>query len=109
MFDPLKPVKLSTKAIVEVRNIMLNKNIPKEYGLRIGMKGGGGCGAGMSYLIGFDKKKDADLEYLEEDIPIYIEKKHMMYLIGLEVDFHEGADARGFAFIKADPQEQTVR
>lgn len=105
MSDPIKPVKLSSKAVVEVRTIMQNKNIPAGYGLRIGMKGGGGCGAGMSYLIGFDKKKSTDLEYFEGDIPIYVEKKHMMYLIGLEVDFHEGTDARGFAFIKADPSE----
>ena len=102
MLNPIKPVKLSQKAIVEVRNIMQHKNIPEEYGLRIGMKGGGGCGAGMSYLIGFDKKKSTDIEYYEGDIPIYIEKKHTMYLIGLEVDFHEGADTRGFAFIKAE-------
>jgi iron-sulfur cluster assembly protein len=102
MSDPLKPVQLTDKAALEVRNIMQHKNIPESYGLRIGMKGGGGCGAGMSYLIGFDKKKEGDLSYLEGDIPVYIEKKHMMYLIGLEVDFHEGADARGFAFIKAE-------
>lgn len=108
MSDPLKPVKLSEKAIVEVRNIMQHKNIPDEYGLRIGMKGGGGCGAGMSYLIGFDKKKSGDLEYLEGDIPVYIEKKHMMYLIGLEVDFHEGTDARGFAFIKPEIAESLL-
>lgn len=105
MSNPLKPVKLSERAIVEVRNIMQHKNIPDEYGLRIGMKGGGGCGAGMSYLIGFDKKKSGDLEYLEGDIPIYIEKKHMMYLIGLEVDFHEGIDACGFAFVKPEVTE----
>ena len=102
MSDPTKPVKLSPKAIIEVRNIMQTKSIPSNYGLRIGMKGGGGCGAGMSYLIGFDKIKDNDLEYSEGDIPIYVEKKHIMYLIGLEVDFHEGTDARGFAFIKPE-------
>jgi iron-sulfur cluster assembly protein len=102
MIDPIKPVKLSPKAIIEVRNIMKTKNIPEEYGLRIGMKGGGGCGAGMSYLIGFDKKKSADLEYFEGDIPVFIEKKHMMYLVGLSVDFHESNDARGFAFIRPE-------
>lgn len=102
MTDSIKPVKLTPKAITEVRNIMKNKSIPAEYGLRIGMKGGGGCGAGMSYLIGFDKKKSDDMEYLEGDIPVFIEKKHMMYLIGLEVDFHESNEARGFAFIKAE-------
>jgi len=33
---------------------MLNKGIPQEYGLRVGVRGGG-CGA--TFLLGFDKKK----------------------------------------------------
>jgi iron-sulfur cluster assembly protein len=32
---------------------------------------------------------------------VYVEKKHTMYLIGKEVDFYEGADARGFMFAEA--------
>lgn len=35
-------VSLSSNAALEVKNIMKNKNIPDGYGLRIGMKGGGG-------------------------------------------------------------------
>lgn len=97
----LKPVTLSERAAVEVRNIMSKKNIPEGYGLRIGMKGGKGCG-GMSYLLGFDKAKEGDLIYDLDGIPVMVEKRQTMYLIGLEVDFYEGSDARGFTFVKAD-------
>ncbi|MEQ9165226.1 MAG: iron-sulfur cluster biosynthesis family protein [Fulvivirga sp.] len=95
----LTPVTLTPKAIEEVRNIMSNKNIPEDYSLRIGIKGSGGC-AGFTFMLGFDKKKDTDLEYEIEGIPVLVEKKHTMYLLDLEVDFYEGSDARGFTFVK---------
>ncbi|MEQ8244146.1 iron-sulfur cluster biosynthesis family protein [Fulvivirga sp.] len=95
----LTPVTLTPKAIEEVRNIMSNKNIPEGYSLRIGIKGSGGC-AGFTFMLGFDKKKDSDLEYDIEGIPVLVEKKHTMYLLDLEVDFYEGGDARGFTFVK---------
>ncbi len=91
MFDTLQPVNLSAKAAAEVRKIMQSKNIPADYGLRLGVRGGGGCG-GVSPIIGFDKKKVSDLSYTIEGIPVYIDKKHTMYLIGKEVDFYEGAE-----------------
>lgn len=102
----LEPVSLTERAAEEVRHIMQNKNIPEGYGLRIGMKGGGGCGAGMNYLLGFDKPQDDDLSYEQFEIPIYVDKKHTMYLIGLQVDFYEGADARGFTFVNPEQPEQ---
>ena len=77
---------------------MAHKNIPEGYGLRVGVKGGGGCG-GMGFMLGFDKPKDGDLSYNEKGIPVHVEKRQTMYLVGLEVDFHDGADARGFTFI----------
>lgn len=95
----VQPVSISKLAQEEILKIMQTKNIPEDYGLRIGIKGAVGC-AGYDYLIGFDKKKDQDLAYNIGEIPVYLEKKHTMYLMGLEVDFHDGADARGFTFKK---------
>ena len=96
MFENVQPVSISPKAAEEIRKIMATKNIPKDYGLRVGVRGGG-CG-GVSLIIGFDKKKDSDLAYMISDIPVYVDKKHTMYLIGKEVDFHESEEARGFMF-----------
>jgi iron-sulfur cluster assembly protein len=99
MFDNVKPIGISARAAEEVKKIMQSKNIPAGYGLRLGIKGGG-CG-GVSLIIGFDKQKPTDLAYELEGIQVYVEKKHTMYLIGKEVDFYEGADARGFMFTEA--------
>jgi len=100
MFESLQPVTLSPRAAEEIRKIMQTKNIPAGYGLRVGVKGGG---CGVSLLIGFDKKKDTDIAYTISDIPVYIDKRHTMYIIGKEVDFFEGDEARGFVFV--DPSK----
>jgi iron-sulfur cluster assembly protein len=105
MFNHLQPVKLSSRAAEEVKKIMQTKNIPAEYGLRIGVRGGHGCG-GAQLIIGFDKKKDSDLAYQVADISVLVDKKHTMYVIGKEVDFYEGEDARGFQFVDAELERQ---
>jgi len=98
MFDQLQPVKLSDRAADEVKKIMQTKNIPAGYGLRIGVRGGHGCG-GTQLIIGFDKQIDSDLAYTVNNIPIYVDKKHTMYVIGKEVDWVENELERGFTFI----------
>ncbi|HEY3405678.1 MAG TPA: iron-sulfur cluster biosynthesis family protein [Ohtaekwangia sp.] len=100
MFDNIHPVSISDRAVTEIRKIMATKNIPAEYGLRVGVKGGG---CGVSLIIGFDKKNDSDMAYTISDIPVYIDKKHTMYIIGKQVDFFDGEEGRGFMFV--DPQK----
>jgi len=89
------PIHISDKATVEIQDIMTNKKIPEGYGLRVGVKG---AGCGVSFILGFDKEKEGDNAYLINEIPVFIQKKEVMFLIGKEVDFYEGADARGFVF-----------
>lgn len=98
MFDQLQPVKLSLRAAEEVKKIMQTKNIPEGYGLRIGVRGGHGCGAAQ-LIIGFDKKKDSDLSYVVDGIPVYVDKKHTMYVIGREVHWVENESESGFTFV----------
>jgi len=100
MFESLQPVTISHRAAEEIRKIMQTKNIPPDYGLRLGVKGGG---CGVSLLIGFDKKKESDLAYEINGIPVYVDKKHTMYIIGKEVDFYDGEAGRGFMIV--DPRQ----
>ena len=103
MFESLQPVTISHRAAEEIRKIMQTKNIPADYGLRLGVKGGG---CGVSLLIGFDKKKDSDLSYQINGIPVYVDKRHTMYIIGKEVDFYDGEAGRGFMFV--DPRQNAT-
>ncbi len=104
MSQVLEPVSITPKALEEVKSIMSTKSIPEGYGLRIGVKGGSGCG-GMGYLLGFDKPKEGDITYKVDGVNVHVEKRQTMYLLGLEVDFYEGADARGFTFVNPDKEE----
>jgi|SRR5688572_7407305 iron-sulfur cluster assembly protein len=97
MFESIRPVSISERALKEIRQIIHTKNIPSDYGLRVGVKGGG---CGVSLIIGFDKKKASDQAYMIEDVPVFIDKKHTMYIIGKEVDFYDGEEGRGFTFIE---------
>lgn len=97
------PIYITDRARAEVSHIFEHKNIPKGYGLRIGVKGGG-C-AGISYLIGFDKPKPTDDKFEDGPLTILIEKKHLMHLLGLKIDFVDTDLERGFIFMNPDEQD----
>ncbi len=90
------PVKLTANTVNEVKRLMSEPGFDPEQYLRIGVKGGG-C-SGLSYVLGFDKQ-EADDEILEiEGIPVVMKNAHGIYLFGMEVDFSDGLNARGFVF-----------
>jgi iron-sulfur cluster assembly protein len=35
-----------------------------------------------------------------QSVPVYIDKKHLMYVIDIQVDFEETQEGRGFTFTK---------
>jgi iron-sulfur cluster assembly protein len=90
------PVKFTPSAMDEIRRLINEPGFDKSQVLRVGVKGGG-C-SGMSYLLGFDQKKDNDAEYNVEGIPFVMEKAHALYLIGMEIDWQNGLNNRGFTF-----------
>lgn len=90
------PVALTDKASQEIRKIMATKEIPEGFGLRVGVRGGG-C-SGMSYILGFDKQREQDAAFEIDDIPVYVDKRHGLYLMGTTIDYHDGLNARGFTF-----------
>ena len=94
------PVDITDKAFQEIHQIKNSKSIPEKYGLRIGVKGGG-C-AGISYLLGFDTATKEDGVFELEGLQILISKKHTMHLMGLILDYYEGADTRGFMFSRPE-------
>ncbi len=99
------PVQITPRALAEIKRTIATKNIPTDYGLRVGASGGG-C-AGTSFIIGFDHQKEGDMAYIIADLPVYVEKKDILFLLGTVVDFYEGNEARGFTFVKAH-EEQSV-
>ena len=99
----LEPVTISPLAAKEIELIKQSDAIPEDYFLRIGVKEGG-CGTG-GFTIGFDKKGENDLEYTKLGVQIYVDKKHVMYLMGMEVDYREDDNEWGFVFINPDEEK----
>lgn len=90
------PVSITASAIAQLRRIKEEQNIPNDYGLRVGIKGGG-C-SGFSYVLGFDNPTDNDDSFLIDDITVFMDKGHALYLVGMEIDWAEGLNNRGFTF-----------
>ena len=94
----LCPVTFTDAARSEIIHIYSHKNIPTNYGLRIAVEGGG-CAA-ISFIIGFDKMKETDRIYGMNNVQVFIEKKHLMFLFGITVDFLSNEQEQGFKFLK---------
>lgn len=90
------PVSLTAGAVAEIKRLMNEPGFDASQVLRVGVKGGG-C-AGMTYVLGFDQKEADDTEYEINGIAVIMKNAHGIYLHGIEVDFQQGLNARGFVF-----------
>ncbi len=91
------PVRFTAGAVHEIKRLMQAPDFDATKDLRIGVKGGG-C-SGMTYVLGFDAaKKEGDQHYEFEGIPFIMEQAHEIYLHGMEVDWQNGLNNRGFVF-----------
>lgn len=90
-------------AMEELRRIRETLAPGEEAYLRIGVKGGG-C-SGLSYLLAFDKKEEADKVYDAEGIPVVMNKAHVMYVMGMVIDWENGLNNRGFTFNNPNAKE----
>jgi iron-sulfur cluster assembly protein len=90
------PVKLTASAVVEIRKLMAAEGFDPAQRLRVGVKGGG-C-SGMTYILGFDQPKENDVHFDTEGISCIMDKAHEIYLYGMQVDWQDGLNNRGFTF-----------
>ncbi|MFO8030558.1 MAG: iron-sulfur cluster assembly accessory protein [Cyclonatronaceae bacterium] len=90
------PVQLTERAALQVQKIISDEEIPSEQRLRVGVKGGG-C-SGLSYSLGFDHATENDEHFTSNGVNLIVDKRHILYLEGISIDFHDGLDARGFVF-----------
>ncbi len=95
--DESDNIIITNKAIAEVKKIKASNNIADDFGLRLGVKGGG-C-SGMSYTLGFDAvSRENDLVLDAEGVRVFIDSKSMFYLMGMTLDFSDGLMGKGFTF-----------
>ncbi len=90
------PVSFTQHAVEEINRLMNMEGFDKTTYLRIGVKGGG-C-SGLTYVLGFDKKEESDETYEYSGFQFVMNKSHGIYLMGMEIDWQDGLNARGFVF-----------
>jgi iron-sulfur cluster assembly protein len=90
-------IKITEKAAKEVKQIQSENNIPDNFGLRVGIKGGG-C-SGLTYTLGFDAEaKEGDTVINSYNVKLFVDGKSLFYLMGTELDFNDGLNGKGFVF-----------
>lgn len=90
-------IQITDKAAEQILRIKQENKIPEEFGLRVGVKGGG-C-SGLSYTMGFDGvEKEGDTIIFEKNVKLLIDGKSLFYLSGTILDFSDGLNGRGFVF-----------
>jgi len=90
------PVSFTEGATRQIKRLMAEKDYDASKPLRVGVKGGG-C-SGLSYILGFDEKKKDDSEFEINGIRCVINNTHEIYLHGMEIDWQDGLNNRGFDF-----------
>lgn len=90
-------IKVSEKAIKEIKRIMSENKVPETFGLRVGVKGGG-C-SGLTYSLGFDaESREGDTIINQDGIRLFVDGKSLFYLMGTILDFSDGLNGKGFVF-----------
>jgi iron-sulfur cluster assembly protein len=86
-----------TEAAAEAVKRLLEREQKPDWGLRLGVTGGG-C-AGLNYSMALDEQsKDGDVVGDSHGIKIFCDPKSYLYLNGIEVDYVESMMGSGFKF-----------
>jgi len=90
-------ITITDKAVKEIKKIMDENKIALEFGLRIGVKGGG-C-SGLTYTLGFDPEtREGDMIVEQDGVKLFVDGKSLFYLAGTQLDFSDGLNGKGFIF-----------
>lgn len=90
------PFRLTEDAVTEIKRLIAEQQLECSTALRVGVKGGG-C-SGFSYMIDFDTSSENDIVFEQDGIKLLLDKRHVIYVLGMEVHFQSGLNARGFVF-----------
>ena len=87
---------ITNSALTKVKNMLLIKE--NKMGLKIGLSTRG-C-AGLSYTMDYATKENiSECEKIDAfDIPLYIENKAVMYIVGTQMDFIKEEFGERFVF-----------
>ncbi len=87
-------VTMTEIAADKVRGFLTSQESEGEVGLRVGVRGGG-C-SGFQYALALDEKRDDDVIFEHEGIPLIVDPASLRYVDGSQVDYTESLMGAGF-------------
>ena len=100
MSETTQIVELTEKAVAHIQDIFSKENKGLDYGLRLGVVGGG-C-SGLNYSIDFGQVKDNDNICSFGTFNVFIDPKSSIYLKGVTLDFKDGLSGKGLVFVNTN-------
>jgi iron-sulfur cluster assembly accessory protein len=103
-------IMLTEKAAAEVKRIVAEQlagpDAPPEVFLRMSVKGGG-C-SGFQHKLDLDKEMNPKLDekFEQHGVAIVIDRRSLMYLNDVVVDYHDDLNKRGFSI--SNPNAKTT-
>ncbi|HTT76383.1 MAG TPA: iron-sulfur cluster assembly accessory protein [Candidatus Binataceae bacterium] len=94
--DELPGVNLTPRAIEKVKLMLAKEGAAPDFGLRVGVTGGG-C-SGFQYSLSFDGCKEDDVVKEFDGLKVYIDTISLPYIAGTTLDYVEGLHNAGFRF-----------
>ncbi len=88
------PVQFSDSALLTLLPLVRENKMPEPF-VRVGMRGGA-CGG--TFVLGFDSKTEIDETYLIDEIPVLIDKRELLFVLGTVISFEPTAN--GFYLYK---------
>ena len=90
-------INVSEKAASKVLQFAKKENL-EEFGLRVGVKGGG-C-SGLTYTLSIDKEepREDDKVLEEHGLRLFVDRKSYVYLAGTMLEYSDGLNGKGFVF-----------
>lgn len=90
-------IEVSAAAVEEVHRLLKSQS-KEEWGLRVGVKGGG-C-SGLSYTMNIEAEpREHDRVTQVDGIRVFVDPKSYLYLNGLLLDFTHELMGGGFKFV----------
>ena len=103
-------ITITEKAAAEVKKIVADQlagpDAPPQVFLRMSVKGGG-C-SGFQHKLDLDKEMNPKLDekFEQHGVAIVIDRRSLMYLNDVVVDFHDDLNKRGFSI--SNPSAKTT-
>ena len=95
-------LQLTSQAITRAKEL-LAKNGKPDYGIRVGVRGGG-C-SGLSYFIDLENEEKNGDRILDFDgLMVFVDLKSQLFLTGTQIDWSESLMERGFNFKNPNAQ-----